>query len=264
MRTIAAALLAALFTTPASALEIIDKLEACAALEPDDKRLQCYDGIVREERSLAGEERSLADIGGATVSLPPPDGWCRLDSEKLSDARLVASLSEGFAQAGNTLVFLFADCEELERWRSLQQRTLDNYASVAIDNSLREYDYPGASASFVSEVRETTEAAGQDYIEDLQGRVVEIAKNVMPTVKVGEPLHLGVIGEDANSVYTGGIMSIVTEFGDPKVSVYSTATTLLQRKIVYTHLNTLYHDAQSVPTLLNDHKKWTARLRAAN
>ena len=77
-------------------------------------------------------------------------------------------------------------------------------------------------------------------------------------------MHLGVIGDDEQSVYTAAISSIVTEFGDPKVIVYSTATTLLRKKVVYALLYTLYESPEVVPRLLNDHKKWTAQLRAAN
>ena len=254
---IAAALLAAFISAPAHALELIDKLEACAALVPDDKRLQCYDRIARKEGYLA-------DIGGTTVSIPPPGGWCRLEPEKLSDARLAGILSESMERIGNTFIVAYVDCGELERWRSGQQRTLDNYGSVAYGNGFREFEYPGSDASFVAEMRGIVETAGQDYIEDLLERTREVAEDVMPTVKLGEPMHLGIIGEDESSLYLGGLMSIVTEFGDPKVFVYSNGATLLRRKIVYTHLYTGFDDAQVIPRLLNDHKKWTARLRAAN
>ena len=49
MRLIAIGLATMLISLPAAALDLIEKLEACALLVPDDKRLECYDRIAREE-----------------------------------------------------------------------------------------------------------------------------------------------------------------------------------------------------------------------
>ena len=59
-------------------------------------------------------------------------------------------------------------------------------------------------------------------------------------------------------------MPLETEFGDPKVSAYSSATTLLRKKTAYTFLYTEHDDDRTLSRLLDDHKNWTERLRAAN
>ena len=204
------------------------------------------------------------DIGGTTLILAPPAGWCGMNANKISDARLLGILREGMERTGNTLVTAYANCDELERWRSTRQRTLNNYGIVAFENALRGFDYPGTDASFVSELRETLEAAGHEYIEDLLEHTVELVEDVLPTVTMGVPAAFGIIGEDEISLYTGAVMPIVTEFGDSKVSIYSSAISLLRGKIVYTYLYAPYEGADVATRLLDDHKQWTARLRAAN
>ena len=221
--------------------------------------------IALSTSSLASTaEGHLADIGGTTVSLVPPDGWCRLESEKISDARLVGILRDGMEQVGNVFVVAYADCGELERWRLARQRTLDNYCIVAYNNGYRDFEYRGTNTSFVSEVREMMEAVSHKDIEDLMEQGAKVIEDAVPTVKMDKPISLGILGEDESSLYVGMIMSMVTEYGDSKVSVFSNGLTLLQSKFVFTYLYTDYEDAAVIPHLLRDHKKWTARLRAAN
>ena len=212
----------------------------------------------------ASAEEEIAEIGDTMVSIVPPDGWCRLESSKIFDSRVVGLLRESMKRVGNTFVVAFADCGELERWRSARQRTLDNYGFAAYNNGYREFVYPGTNASFVLELREMMGNAGQEYIDYLVEREMKIIEDVLPMVKLGEPMNLGTIGEDEASVYQGGIIPLVTELDDPKVSIYSIATTLLRKKIVSTYLYAKYDDDQILSRLLKDHKNWTDRLRAAN
>ena len=212
----------------------------------------------------ASAEKEIAEIGGTTVGFVAPDDWCRLESGKIADARVLGLTQEGMKRVGNTFVVAFADCVELERWRSGRQRTLDNYCLVAYNNGFREFVYPGTDTSFVLELRELMDNAGQEYIDDLVGRGMELIEDVLPMAKLGQPMNLGTIGEDGNSVYLGGIMPMETELGDPKVSVFSSATTLLRKKIVYSYLYTRHDGDRTLSRLLDDHKNWTERLRVAN
>ncbi|MDE0406350.1 MAG: CoA transferase [Alphaproteobacteria bacterium] len=263
MRLIPVIAISLILAVPASARDLVDRLTACAAIDPDDKRLECYDRLVPAEEDTAAIG-STAVIGSATINLAAPDGWCRLEPEKLSDARLISLLSEGMERVGNSFVVVYAECGELERWRSARQRTLDNYSIVTFGKALREFDYPGSNASFVSELRKTMEAADPNYMDDLMARVVEVLEEALPLVKLGKTKNLGLLGEDEDSLYEAMIVPATTEFGDTKVVVVSNGTTLLRRKILYTHLYTPYEGAEVLPRLLDNHKKWTARLRAAN
>ena len=213
---------------------------------------------------FASAEEEIAEIGGTTVGFVAPDGWCTLEPGKISDARVIGVLQEGIKRVGNTFVVAFADCGELELWRSGRQRTLDNYGVVAYNNALREFVHPGTDASFVQELREAMDNAGQEYIDDLVERGAQLMEDVLPMAKLGTPTNLGTIGEDEISVYQGGIMPLETELGDPKVSVYSNASTLLRKKMVFTYLFTVHDDDRTLSRLLEDHKYWTERLRAAN
>lgn len=263
MRLISVIAMSLILAVPASARDLVDRLTACAALDPDDKRLECYDSLVPAEEDTAAIG-STAVIGSATINLAAPDGWCRLEPEKLSDTRLIRLLSESMERVGNSFIVAYSECGELERWRSARQRTLDNYGIVTFDKALREFDYPGSNASFVSELRKTMEAADPNYIDDLMARSAEVVEEGLPLVKLGKARNLGLLGEDKDSLYAAAIMPVTTEFGDTKVVVVSNGTTLLGKKILYTYLYTPYEGAKVLPRLLDNHKKWTARLRAAN
>ena len=212
----------------------------------------------------ASSEEKLAEIGDTTVGFVAPDGWCTLEPGKISDARVLGLVQEGMKRVGNSFVVAFADCGELERWRLGRQRTLDNYGFAAFNNGFRAFVYPGTDSSFVLELREAMDNAGQEQVDDLVERAMKLMEDVLPMAKLGTPTNLGTIGEDENSVYQGGIMPLETEFGDPKVSMYSNATTLLRKKVVYTYLYTRHDDDRTLSRLLVDHKNWTERLRAVN
>lgn len=209
-------------------------------------------------------EEEIVEVGGTVVRVVAPDGWCRLEPGRVSDARVVGIMREGMERIGNTFVVTYVACGELERWRSARQRTLDNYGLVAYSNGYRGFAYSGTNAAFVQEVRKMMEKVGQEYIDDLAGRAAEVMEEIVPTTELGRMTHVGIIGEDESSLYTGGTMPVETELGDRKVLAISYATTLLRKKIMFTYLYTRYHDALVFSRLLNEHKDWTARLRAVN
>ena len=50
--------------------------------------------------------------------------------------------------------------------------------------------YPGTGPSFVLELREVMDNAGQEYIDDLVGRGMELIEDVLPMAKLGQPTNL--------------------------------------------------------------------------
>lgn len=212
--------------------------------------------------ALAEEE--VADVGGTMVSIVAPDDWCTLEPGRVTDARVVGILREGMERTGHTFVVGYADCGELGRWRTAQQRNLENYGFVAYNNGLRKFVYPGTEAAFVLEMRKSTENVGQKYIDDLVDRTREVVEEIQPMATLGKLTYLGIVGEDESSLYMGGIMAVQTELGDRKLLAVSYATTLLRKKVMYTYVYTPYDDAQVFSQLLKEHKKWAARLRAVN
>jgi len=212
----------------------------------------------------AAAEEERADVGGTMVGIVAPDNWCTVEPGRVTDGRLVGMLRESLERTGHTFVVGYADCGELERWRTAGQRNLENYGFVAYNNGLRKFVYPGTDASFVLEMRKSMENVGQEYIDDLVDRTREVVEEVQPMAKLGKLTYLGIVGEDESSLYMGGIMAVQTELGDRKLLAVSYATTLLRKKVMYTYVYTAYDDAQVFSQLLKEHKSWTARLRAVN
>lgn len=210
-------------------------------------------------------ETMVAEIGSTRVNIVPPETWCVIDPNKLSDARLISFLRDGFGKSGITFVIAYAECGELERWRTARQKTLDNYAIFAFNNGLREFNYPGTAASFVSEIRKTMENQGQEYLVAKLEREKEVVEDVIPdTIELGKPTILGIVGEDASSVYLGGKIRLKTEFGDLKVTRFTAGTTLLNNKVVSTYFYTDDDNDRAYSDLLEKHRNWTSKLSTAN
>lgn len=210
-------------------------------------------------------ETMSAEIGSTRVNIVPPETWCMIDPNKLSDARLIGILRDGFGKAGITYVIAYAECGELERWRTARQKTLDNYAIFAFNNGLRQFNYPGTAAAFVSELRTTMENQGQEYLVARLEREKEVVEDVIPgTIELGKPTVLGIVGQDASSVYLGGKIRLKTEFGDLKVTRFTAGTTLLNNKVVSTYFYTDDDSDRAYSGLLEKHRNWTSKLSTAN
>ena len=213
--------------------------------------------------SIAAEEE-LADVGGTMVGIVAPDNWCTLEPGRVTDARVVGMVRESMERTGHTFVVGYADCGELDRWRTAGQRNLENYGFVAYNNGLRKFVYPGTDAAFVLEMRKSMENVGQEYADDLVDRAREVVEDIQPLAKLGKLTYLGIVGEDESSLYMAGLVAVQTEQGDRKLLAMSYAAALLRKKVMNTYVYTRYDDAQVFPRLLKEHKSWTARLRAVN
>ena len=212
--------------------------------------------------AVAIAETTSAEIGGTKVTTVSPETWCMFDSNNLVDAWFIGIMRDVFRQTGNIFVIAYAECSELERWRTGGNNLLNNYAIVTYADEFREFVYPGTEASFVSEISQTMEKLGKEYLNAIPERVIEIVEDYLPgMVEMGKPTILGVVGEDRSSVYLGGIMPLKTMLNDLKVMTFTAGITLLNRKIVFTYL---YSSDMVYSGLLEKHRNWIAKLRVAN
>lgn len=212
--------------------------------------------------AVADEE--LHAIGNREIVIAPPEGWCRLDPDRLSDARVIGATMEGMRQAGITLIGTYADCNKLELWRTGRKRTLDNWGIVVYENAYRDFVYVRRISSFLTEVREMMENVGIEGASDLANRAREIVNEITSAIELGTMTPFGIIGEDDTAIYQGFLMPGITEFGDLRTVAHSSATMLLNRKIVYTYLYEDYEHDRGFVYLLEDHKKWASRLQELN
>ena len=212
--------------------------------------------------AVANAETTSAEIGGTKVTTVSPETWCMIDPNNLVDAWLIGIMQDAFRQSENIFVIAYAECNELERWRTGGNNLLNNYAIVTYADEFREFVYPSTDASFVSEMSQTVEKLEQEFLNAIPERVMEIVEEYLPgMVEMGKPTILGIVGEDRSSVYLGGIMPLKTMLNDLKVITFTAGITLLNQKIVFTYL---YSSDLVYSDLLENHRNWTAKLRVAN
>ena len=80
-----------------------------------------------------------ATLGAASLTLPPPAGYCEMDEAQPSDARMIGAVSAALERGPTRLLAISADCRQLEDWRAGRRPLLGNYAAVSHPQSLGEY-----------------------------------------------------------------------------------------------------------------------------
>ena len=71
-------------------------------------------------RAVAGQ----ASMGGVSVNLPPPRGFCELSNVDPSDKRMLSIVGGLLEQSGNKLLSMSANCKQLADWRSRRRQLL--------------------------------------------------------------------------------------------------------------------------------------------
>src|ERR1700704_6667839 len=69
-----------------------------------------------------------AIVGGVSVKLPPPSGFCELTEREPPDKRMLAISGDLVAKSGNKLHVMSADCKQLSEWRTRRRPLLDDFA----------------------------------------------------------------------------------------------------------------------------------------
>ncbi len=204
-----------------------------------------------------------AQIGGAAVVLPAPQGYCELTEQQPADVRLINVIGDLVAATQNELLAVSADCGQLEAWRAGKLTTLDDY--VQYQTPVAAMDSTTTRSEAVKEVCASARAEGGKSLAsattDLNARVDSAVKGA----KFGETGFLGVLAEDADACYFGMLLKARTEGGGSEENqLMISAATVVKGKIIFYNLSTIYHDAATVTAVLARHKRNIPALLAAN
>lgn len=66
-------------------------------------------------------------IGGVSISLPTPSGFCEASPDHPSDKRMLTGVSAAVEKSGNKLLGLSIDCQQLTDWRATRRKLLDDF-----------------------------------------------------------------------------------------------------------------------------------------
>lgn len=201
-----------------------------------------------------------ATLGGVTIKLPLPKGFCELSDQYPSDKNVRTLTSNVLEQGGNKLLGFSAQCKQLTDYRAGTQRLLDDYAQYQTSIALMDKVAPATVHETCDELRaEGSKILAKDE-PDIKARMEAAAKNL----KVQQTSFVGVLGEDTQACYAGVIQKMQTQIGSEKTQLSVFAVTIVKKRIIYLYRFTVYNGEDSVNRTLAAIKADVAALYAAN
>jgi hypothetical protein len=199
-------------------------------------------------------------IGSAKLDLPMPPSYCELDDGKAADKRELTAI-RGMLES-TTLLAMFADCNQLDQWRSGKLPLLKNmiqYQTVteAIDQTAGPDDIEAGCA----ELRANGQKIIGDMMPDVRSRAEIFMKNVD---HIGQQF-LGVLDETPGSVcYSAVLNRFKAENGIYVVQMTLWAMTVVKQRPFYIYVFAPYMDATTMPTALANLKTYYTSFVDAN
>ena len=206
--------------------------------------------------ALAGQ----ANLGGVSIRLPPPAGFCELSASNDSDKRMITVLGDLLQKSGNKLLAMSADCRQLSDWHTGKRQLLDDYAQY--QTAIAGMDKPPSET-----IAETCNTLREEGNKILANQLPDIKKRVETTlsnIKMNETSFLGVLGENNEACYAGLIQKIHTEANTDKTQITVFAISTVKNRSVFTYRFTVYQNQQTVEATLNKIKIDIAALIVAN
>jgi hypothetical protein len=201
-----------------------------------------------------------ANIGGVSITLPPPGGFCELTAGNASDNRMLTMLGPLLEKSGNKLLGMSADCGQLSAWHTGKRQLLDDYAQY--QTPIASMDKPSSEtvAQTCTVLRKQGEQILTNQLPDIKKRV----EATMSKVKLNATSFLGVLGEDKDACYAGLIQKIHTEANTDKTQITAFAISLIKDKSVFIYRFAVYRTPKSVDEALRHLKIDVAAMVAAN
>jgi hypothetical protein len=203
-------------------------------------------------------------VGPASLDLPPPSGYCELDTRQASDARMLKAIEGMLGSTGNRLLGASADCSQLDDWRRGARPLLDNLAQYQTLMAWENGPLPALPDVTIKEACDHMRAQGDQLVNDMTPDVKARAERVLKTVQVNEMKFLGVIDEEPGVCYAAMLQKFKTEVGTEKTQVTLFATTTVKFKLVYYYLFAPYVGSDTIGDMLQQHKANVERLMAKN
>lgn len=215
-------------------------------------------------RNASAEDRRITGtVSGTTITLVVPAAFCPLDPSNPSDANMLKLVRQ--AQAGkNYVIAQFANCAQLQAWRSGQRKVLDDLGGattpVQYANQVLPYTRPQLVALLAQTYRRQGGALLKGATDDVNRRIGSAAKQM----KINETKFIGVLAEDKDAVYVGLLQSLRTELGDTKIQIGVTGVTIIKGKMVSISVYTPAVSENSSTEALATARAIVAKTLAAN
>jgi hypothetical protein len=202
-------------------------------------------------------------LGGRTVVLEPPAGYCALDPARPEEAKLI-DFNEQMQQPRNHVAMQLADCGELEEFRAGKRPSFERYGQYfvpVVDGAVKPVpDY--TRAAFLAEgARELPKLDSGALMDEVTAKLRESAGGDVAGAK-----FLGVLQQDEAGLYLGIAVGQISA-GDQAVSAGAIGVvglTLVNQVSVSLGLYRAHAGAEAVPDLLAKIRQTLAATLQAN
>ena len=203
--------------------------------------------------------------GGADIAIVLPAGYCELQPNDKSDARVIAAIRGMIEPIGNSLLSAAAECGVLPQWRIGKVSRLSSMTQYQFYT--RETRAPGTredSDKAVAAVCDELRKSGKQQIVDMNSSVKERAARVIATIEYGKIEMIGVTGEEPGACYVALLQKFRAEDKTDVMQLVTYATTLVKGRWVYFYLFNDYKNEDSIETSLAQHRRNVRAFLAAN
>lgn len=216
-------------------------------------------GLTPPGLAVTQDTRTIS-VHGTNVVFPVPEGHCALTKRHKADKKAI-ELIERVNEGRNSVLMIFADCKQLEAYRT-EASDLSNYGSYLAPRSARKpVRMPRAQfAAIIATQFEKQKAAIAQAQEEAMRRVKATGLNT----EIQEYVHLGLLHRDDNAAYTGLLQTWHTDgTADTRVAAV-TALTLVRERVISINLSAPHAGEATVKALLDAQQTLVKRLIATN
>jgi hypothetical protein len=202
-------------------------------------------------------------IGGVSIKLPPPVGFCDLSESNPADKRVVTTISGLVAQSGNTMLVMSADCQQLADWRAGKRTFLDDYGQY--QTPTKGMDQLVASPeTYIQATCSGLRTQGNQIVAGISQDVKTSIESALKEIKMNSLAFAGVFDESKTACYAGEIQKLQTENRMEKTQLILIGIAVVKNKVFFVDRMTVYAGPDTAKNALAKLEDSVAALYAAN
>jgi hypothetical protein len=207
---------------------------------------------------------SVVKVDGRDIAVVLPAGYCELQPDNKSDARVLTAIRGMIEPIGNRLLSAAAECGTLQKWRAGKVTRLPNMTQYQAGSQEAKAGSREEADAAVKGVCTELRQNGKQITDDMNPSVKERAAKVMEKIEYGKIEMIGVTGEEPGVCYVSLLQKFRAEDKSDVVQLVTYANTLVKGKWIYFYQFTDYENADSVLEALGRHKASVRAFLAAN
>jgi hypothetical protein len=213
--------------------------------------------------ATANSENLVRSVGGKSVDLAMPPGFCVPDMGNAADANFVKGLSSLLKNANNVLVQTFLSCDDQKRRRAAATANIYDYMSyyypAPAENVVVNGARDASRKSLCDEIRKTNIDA-----TEVKQNVAKSAEELRRNIALNSIKNLGVLAEDAHGCYLGLLAGVSAGKDNTYLVNAIIFSTVVHGKYLFFGLYSKYVDAASADKTLAAAKAIGAELDSKN